>query len=248
MKNIVFIPNVKGTDEKRLREVAYDLSIKSWQHWCKKNNCELMIMEDLIHDYDEMKITWQRYYVLELLENSGIEYDQVLMIDADTIVHPDCPNFFDLTEHKYTGVRNYGSMDWVLRSIENYGHHFFNKKTIPFEYYINGGFHIVNKNHKQFLQEVIKFYWENKDNLLQIQNTWQCGTDQTPINFLLREHNIDLKVLPYEFNMQDMMRLEVLGQDMLHTRHGWIYHFNCGVKPHPRAWMEATYNYLYKEY
>ena len=82
---------------------------------------------------------------------------------------------------------------------------------------------------------------------MKVQNTLYCGTDQTPINFLLREHNIDLKVLSYEFNMQDMMRLEVLGPDMLHTRHGWIYHFNCGVKPHPRAWMEATYNYLYKK-
>ena len=100
--------------------------------------------------------------------------------------------------------------------------------------------------YQYLLVHSIKFYWENKDNLLQIQNTWYCGTDQTPINFLLREHNIDLKVLPYEYNMQDMHRVEVLGADMLHTRHGWIYHFNCGVKPTPRAWMEATYNYLFK--
>jgi lipopolysaccharide biosynthesis glycosyltransferase len=245
-KNIVFIPKVKGTDEKRLAEVAYDLSVKSWQQWCSKNNCELIIMEDLVHSYEEMKITWQRYYVLELLEDSNIEYDQVLMIDADTIVHPDCPNFFDMTDHKYTGVRNYGSMDWVLRSIENYGHYFFNGKTIPFEKYINGGFQIVNKKHKEFLKKVVEFYWKQKDNLLEVQNTLYCGTDQTPINFLIEEHGIELKVLPYEFNMQDMMRVEVLGGDMLHTRHGWIYHFNCGVKPHPRAWMEATYNHLYK--
>ena len=46
--------------------------------------------------------------------------------------------------------------------------------------------------------------------------------------------------------MQDMMRVEVLGADMLHTKYGWIYHFNCGVRPHPRAWMEATYKHLFE--
>ena len=59
MKNVVFIPKVRGTDEKRLQEVAYDLSIKSWSHWCKKNDCELMVMQDLVHDYDEMKICFR---------------------------------------------------------------------------------------------------------------------------------------------------------------------------------------------
>ena len=56
MKNIVFIPKVKGTDEKRLREVAYDLSVESWKRWCDKNDCQLFVMEDLVHDYDFMKI------------------------------------------------------------------------------------------------------------------------------------------------------------------------------------------------
>jgi len=36
MKNVVFIPTVKGTDPKRLAEVAYDLSIESWKHFCEK--------------------------------------------------------------------------------------------------------------------------------------------------------------------------------------------------------------------
>ena len=98
------------------------------------------------------------------------------------------------------------------------------------------------------MQSVVEFYWKNKDNLLQVQNKLYCGTDQTPINFLLREHNIELKVLPYEFDMQDMMRLEVIGPDMLHTRCGWIYHFNCGVKPTPGYWMQETYKHLYKEH
>ena len=188
MKNIVFIPSVQGSDPKRNAEVSYDLSIASWKQWSDKNNCELFVMKELIHDYEEMKITWQRYYALQLLENAGVEYDQVLMVDGDTLVHPDCPNFFDMTEHKYAGVHNYGSMDWVLRSMENYSHYFFSGKMFPYYEYINGGFQIFNKSHKEFLDEVIKFYFMHKDNLLEIQNKLYCGTDQTPVNFLLREH------------------------------------------------------------
>ena len=91
MKNIVFIPNVKGTDEKRLREVAYDLSVKSWKYWCEKNGCELVVMNELVHDYDEMKITWQRYYVLEILENSNIEntslMQKIAVLDDSLLQH-----------------------------------------------------------------------------------------------------------------------------------------------------------------
>jgi len=50
----------------------------------------------------------------------------------------------------------------------------------------------------------------HKDNLLSIQNKFGVGTDQTPINFLLRKHNIDLKLLSYEFNMCDMIMREIL--------------------------------------
>jgi len=247
MKNIVFIPKVKGTDEKRLREVAYDLSVESWKRWCEKNDCQLFVMEDLVHDYEYMKITWQRYYLFDMLDNNGIEYDQVLMVDADTIVHPDCPNFFEMSEHKYCGVNAVGSMDWICRSIENYSHFFFKDVELPYWKYINGGFHIVNKKHKDIFKQVIDFYIKNRDNLLQLQNNWHCGTDQTPVNFILQKNNVDMKILPYEYNMQDLMRFEAIGPDMLHTRHGYVYHFNCGVQPHPRYWMEETFKYLYGE-
>ena len=137
-------------------------------------------------------------------------------------------------------------MDWVLRSMENYNHYVFKTHLFPYYEYINGGFQIFNKKHKEFLKKVIEFYWLNKDLLLQMQKTLWLGTDQTPINFLLRQYDIDLKLLPYEYNMQDMHRFEVLQPDLTHTRHGWVYHFNGGCRPHPRAWMELTYKHLYE--
>ena len=115
MKNVVFIPNIKLGDGARSR--SYDYSIKSWKHFCDKHNCELLVWEDLLFPIEQMKITWQRYYLFDILEGNKIEYDQILMVDADTIVHPDCPNFFEETDHKYCGVMNDGCYEWVTRSI-----------------------------------------------------------------------------------------------------------------------------------
>jgi len=116
-KNIVFIPFVKD-DSRATRSLPYKYSIASWRKWCDKNDCDLVIMDEPICPISEMKITWQRWYVLDILENSGIDYDQVLMVDADTIIHPDTPNFFELTEGKLCGCEFDGSWDWVLRSVE----------------------------------------------------------------------------------------------------------------------------------
>ena len=176
------------------RRLPYKYSIKSWKNWCRKNNCELFVLNDLIVEKEKMAICWQRYYLFDILDANNIEYDQILMVDSDTIVHPNCPNFFNMTDNKYTGVHNEGSYDWILRSIENYSKHIFDNKIIDWWRYINGGFQIVNERHKQFFQDVISFYFVNQDNLVKMQETFHTGTDQTPLNFLLDLHNIDTKL------------------------------------------------------
>jgi lipopolysaccharide biosynthesis glycosyltransferase len=71
-----------------------------------------------------MGICWQRYYMFDIIEANEIEYDQVLMVDADTIVHPDCPDFFKESEGKFCAVMNDGCYEWVTRSIKKYGDYF----------------------------------------------------------------------------------------------------------------------------
>ena len=59
--------------------------------------------------------------------------------------------------------------------------------------------------------------------------------------------NIDYKFLPYEFNMQDMPRKELLDNDLTFTKVGWVYHFNAIPQQFglPEQWMEKTYKELY---
>ena len=77
------------------------------------------------------------------------------------------------------------------------------------------------------------------------------GTDQTPVNLLIGKENIDLKLFPYEYNMSDLNRKELLDDRLMFTEIGWIYHFsgipnNDGNKM-TYYWMKKTYEALYEK-
>ena len=191
MKNIVFTMDIDLAGEGRYastRRLPYQYSIKSWEKWCEKNDCKLFVLNDLILEKEKMAICWQIYYLFDILDANEIEYDQVLMVDADTIVHPECPNFFEMSEGKLCGAYFDGSWDWVLRSIENYSKYAFENYMMPWYKYFDCGFVLVNKNHKQFYQDIVSFYFTHQDNLVQLQNTFFNGTDQTPVNMLTHLH------------------------------------------------------------
>ena len=244
-KNVIFILNIP-VSFKPNRTNTYHYSIASWQQWANRNNCEVVVMDKELADPAEMYICWQRYYLFDLLENSGIDYDQVLMVDTDTIVHPNCPDFFKLTNGNYAGVHNRGSYSWVLRAMENYSKYAFQGMWFDFMRYINTGFQVVNIKHKDFFRAIVNFYNQNKDHLLKMQSTFHTGTDQTCVNFLREALDIDMTILPYEYNMADLARNESLtlldDGTPLFTKFGWVYHFNAipdnkdSMKKH--YWME----------
>ena len=251
--NVVFISNIKLNKEGRFsetRNLPYKFCINSWKHWCKKHNYELFVLEDLLFPIDDIGICWQRCYMFDILNSNDIQYDQVLLVDADTIIHPHCPDFFKLSENKLCGVFNDGSYDWVFRSIENYSKHIFNNHQLKWWNYINVGFMIVNKIHTDLFKNMYEFYWNNAHNLKEMEKL-HCGTVQTPFNFLIELQNIDLKLLPYQYNMQDLNRKESLNPNMTHTKTGYVYHFNCiPNNQNDQAtyyWMKKTYEYLYGE-
>ena len=141
-KNIVFIVAIKKDGQLK---PEYQHSIDSWKHFCDKNDCELFLLEDPVLPIEQMNIILQRYFLFDILEANEIDYNQILMVDADTIVHPDCPNFFDETEHKYCLVHDDGSYDWVLRGMEHYSEQVYDGYWFDYTKYGNGGFQIVNE-------------------------------------------------------------------------------------------------------
>ena len=245
MNNIVFIINVEKPGQSK---PEYQYSINSWKHWCEKVGAELFVLDQPLVDMDEMHIIWQRYFLFDLLDHNEIKYDQILLVDADTIVHPECPDFFKETDHEYCLVHDDGSYDWILRGMEHYEKRIFTGEWFPFWEYGNSGFQIVNIKHRPFFDSMREFYSQHKDTIQFIQSSYGIGTDQTPLNFMLRKHDIGLKLLPYKYNMTCMPKKEILGDDHLYTKLGWVYHFN-GLPDKNKSvphFMEKAYNYLYK--
>ena len=229
-KNIVFIPAI---DAGRGRHHAYQYSINSWKSWAEKNDAEVLVWDTPLYEWGDMTIPWQRYHLFKILEHNDINYDQVLMVDSDTIVHPNTPNFFKMTDRKYCGVLDNGCWEWTGRSLRHYKDLFDNFK-LERGLYINGGFQIVNENHKEFFNEVLDFYFKNQDTLVKKQKAG-LSTDQTPINYLLQIKNVDLKLLPQTYNLHHMSSKNLLnfGQswwgDSLENLYeqAWVYHFNA---------------------
>ena len=242
-KNIVFIVNLPES-KKQGRSQPYQYAVDSWSTWCDNNNCELFVLTERIYPESYMNANWHKLFIFQLLEANGIDYDQILIVDADTIIHPDAPNVFELTDNKFCAVHNFGSYDWVCRSIENYKKHLFPKVDIPLFEYFNSGVIICNKSHKEFYQKIINYYLDNQKNITTLQNTYHVGTDQPILNFFIQKDKIDYKQLGYEWNMQNMQRFEILDNELTFTKIGWIYHFN-GIPDDTRNYiMNKTNKYL----
>ena len=230
MKNIIFIPAI---DAGRGRHHAYKYSIQSWKNWAKKHDAEVLVWDTPLYTWDEMAIPWQRYHLFKILDHNEIEFDQVLMVDSDTIVHPDTPNFFEMTERKYTGVLDLGCWEWTGRSLRHYKDVFDGYK-LDRGMYFNGGFQIVNESHREFFDLVLDFYSKNQSTLVAKQKAG-LGTDQTPINYLAQINGIELKMLPSTYNLHHMVSKNLLnfgqswwGDSMENLyEQAWVYHFNA---------------------
>jgi hypothetical protein len=254
MKNVIFIPNVATGDG---RSTPYHYSVKSWKHWAEKHNVLVLEWDEPIMDTSKFPIIMQREWVFDILEHNDIDYDQILIVDADTIVHPDCPNFFKETNHNYAAVVNNGCYEWVTRSVRGWGDAMFPNEPLvkPYDYF-NTGFVVVNKKHKPFFDEIKDLYLNRGEEIKHYRDTIKASTGQTMVNFMLKKNNIEVTKLSEGYNLQDLFRKNLLHipnhswfSDELHFLNaGWVYHFNAIPQNdrHVSYWMERTYKHLYE--
>lgn len=245
-KNIIFMINIVHNE--RSKSQGYEWSIKSWHNYAEKYGCELFILNEPLTDISYMKPNWFKMYILDILEGNNINYDQVLFVDSDTIITDNAPNIFDIADYKFCAIKNFGDMDWTCRSIETYSKFLFNGFKFPFYKYFNSGVMVFNKKHVPLFKNIQRFYEDNREQIIYIQNNYGVGHDQPVFNFFInRDIPDDYKLLGYEWNMQDMNRSELIGDDLLYLKYGYVCHFNSGIKPTPGYWMEKTYKYIYEK-
>ena len=125
-KNILFFTALKANDPNMFNYMEW--SLKTWKYYAQKHNCEIFILEDPLYDTEWMRPTWQCWYVYDLLEANNIEYNQVALIDIDTMVHWNTPNIFELSNNgtgtkmdSYEGNRKSNDLlNWVLKTFKTF--------------------------------------------------------------------------------------------------------------------------------
>ena len=221
--------------------------LKSWKPWCEKHGIELFILSDELRDKTIMKPTWQRWHVFEILEANGIDYGQVALVDVDTMIHPNAPNFFELTNGEYSGVQDDLMVEWVHNSIVGYQDMFPDTK-FDWTTYMNNGFIVMSPKHKKLCKTITDFYYANEDELRMRQHqTLKKGSDQTPVNYLVRREKNPITHLSKKWNFTHMHIRGVL-QNFLFLDCAWLYHFNGFDKSMRNDIMKQTWQEMERRY
>lgn len=240
--NIIFITNL-NTSYDTIDYSQY--CINTWSYWCKKNNCKLVILDTPLVDTSYMKATWQRWYVLEILKNSDIEYDQVALVDIDTMIRWDAPNFFDYTQNKFSACIDNDNVGWVVDSLNGY-QKYFTDTTIDWTDYFNCGFIVLNQTHNDICKKITDFWENNSQELTELQTTLRKGTDQTPVNYIVRK-NCEVNILNKKWNLTHLNRKELLS-NFKFIDAGYIWHYNGFEKNLRNNIMKDTWTYIKSNY
>ena len=229
-KDVVFMTALvtERCDPDKHIETYTEFSIKSWKWWCDNNDAILFVFNQSTIDTDEMMPTWQRWYVYDILESNNIDYNRILLIDADMMVKWDCPSIWDLADGNYAGVKDDLGIGWTYHSMVGYKE-FFSDVDLDWERYINNGMVVLPKPDvigKNFCKEIIDFYEENQKELICRENNDYRGTDQTPVNYIAeRTFGMTKKFLPKKFNMNHLHKTNIL-DNFMYIDTGYVWHFN----------------------
>jgi hypothetical protein len=201
MKNIIVMPNFQE-DLTKTQQPFIDNCRKSWMHWCKKNNCNFLEIERPIISFDQIPPQAQKMWVYDILEHNEIEFDQAAVVDYDTFVLPDCPNFFETSDRKFCAVPDNGFGPGINRIVRLFKDAWYPDSPVVWDNYFNSGFFVFNKTHKQLFTSCIEFYFKNKEQFA-ILNGADDLNDQTIFNFILHELGYELNILPRSYNVLD---------------------------------------------
>ena len=270
-KNVVWWPAIVNEEHKdKYGDYEYfEYSRKTWEYWCERNDVLFIpFTEPVEKDLFKFRPNWQKaIFVFDELERMGIAYDQIALVDSSFMIRWDTPNFFDMTDRRFTAWRDMDNMRWIYESIQGYEDLFQQMYSDPMfkldqSKYVNSGFMVFNEEHKELFTDFKEDYYNYIDNFIDLQdNTVRKGTEQTPMNYHLQMNNVDVNLdLPLPFKLTHLHRKELfsynwqLNEDK--TPFFLKYGYNCSFNGIPKeqrtnimkqTWDMIKDNYNYDE-
>ena len=259
--NVVFWPAIKNQklSEKYGGFDYFEYSKKSWKFWCEQNDCLFVeFSEPIESDLFRYRPNWQKaIFVFDELEKRNIDYDQICLADSSCMIKWNAPNFFNLTDYKFTGWPDRDNMKWIYDSIQGYKS-FFNGFQLDQSKYISSGFIIFNKKHKKLFTSFKELYYDNIDELIELQDkTVKKGTEQTPFNYWLQINNVDMNLnLPVSFKLTHMHRKDMLNHNWqlnedrtpFFIKYGYNWVFNGIAKDQRSLMMKQVWDFVKHNY
>ena len=246
-KNVVWWIGVKNEQlsDKYGGFEYFEHSRKTWEYWCKKNDVLFVPFEEPVEeDLFKFRVNWQKaIFVFDEMDKRGIEYNQIALVDSSSMIKWDTPNFFDMTDDRFTAWVDNDNLKWIYESIQGYKPYFDNFE-LDISKYISSGFMVFNETHREFFESFKQLYLDNTDMFIEAQDkTVKKSTEQTVINYWLQIKNIDVNLdLPLAFKLTHLHRKEMFShnwqlnedQTPFFLKYGYVWFFN-GIPKNDRT-------------
>lgn len=214
-------------------QFSIEISKESWQMYCKKNNIDFVLITEKPFDIKSSYL--HKQFVFDYI---GDKYEKIAIVDTNTLVKWNAPNFFDLYNDEFCGIIDNESLLCIENDIKYFENNFEELSDIDIHLseYINTGVLFFTKEHKSFFEKTKCFYIRNKE---KFDNGLTQYTEQTFLNLYLKKENIKKKYLDFRFNTMRLIK-----NDWLHynwqldedkrpffIKYSYIWHFTgCSIE------------------
>ena len=237
----------------------FQYSRNTWEHWCKRHDVLFVPFEEPVEkDLFRFRVNWQKaIFCFDEMDRRGIDFNQIALVDSSSMIKWDAPNFFEMTENKFTAWPDTDNLKWIYESVQGYKPYFDNFE-LDISKYFSSGFIIFNETHREVFQSFKQLYLDNIDLFIDAQDrVVKKSTEQTALNYWLQINNVDMKLdLPMTWKLTHLNRKEMfkynwqlnLDKTPFFIKHGYVWFLNGFAKNTRTSNQNAIWELIWSKY
>ena len=260
-KNVVWWIGIKNKNlsDKYGNFDYFQYSRNTWEYWCKKHNVLFVPFEEPVEkDLHRFRVNWQKaIFCFDEMDRKKINFNQIALVDSSSMIKWDAPNFFEMTDNKFTAWPDTDNLKWIYESVQGYKP-YFGDFELDISKYFSSGFMVFNKKHREVFQSFKQLYLTNIDSFIDAQdNIVKKSTEQTALNYWLQINNVDMKLdLPITWKLTHLNRKEMfrfnwqlnIDKTPFFIKHGHVWFLNGIPKNQRTQSMSNIWEMIWSQY